>query len=210
MTPVLSPQARAHWLDEAIGFVRRIGLQVTVAPADSLWPEAFLPEIRIRGGALEVMADAFPGDVLHEAAHVAILPPAFRPLADAALEAVTEAARVYCDAHADALMAHPEDPVCRALLQCSDAEATAWQYAAAQQIGMPDCWLFPPGSYSGQRDAILKMLKLKRYLGINGLQAAGWTLASPNPHRAAPLYPKMAFWLHPGRALTNQAFRRRA
>jgi hypothetical protein len=196
-----NPEERQRWLERAVEFVRSIGLSVKLVGNHPLEPGSFLPQIRIRAGGLEVREDAFPGDVLHEAGHIAVLPPAFRPLADKNLRAAFAAARAYCDEHGDGLMAHPEDPVVRALLQCSDPEATAWQYAAANAIGLPDAWLFPAGSYEGNQETVLQMLKLNRHFGINGLQAAGWTQVSRNPYRATPVYPALAFWLHPGAEL---------
>lgn len=195
--PVAKQASRQQWAEKAVAFVRSIGLAVRDAGREEL-TGSFVPGIRIEAGGLVVdVENVFPGDVLHEAGHLATIPEAFRPEANGTLGAVSRNMTRYLDAHPEGLACWPEDPLCRAILQCGDTEATAWQYAAAQHIGLPDAWLFPPGSFDGNAEETLLRLKWGRDMGINGLQAAGWTKVHAHGNPALPLYPQLAFWLHP-------------
>jgi hypothetical protein len=187
---------RQRWSQVCVSFVRNVvGLRVdeVSVPADTV-----LPHVRIHeGGLLVDVARCYPGDVLHEAGHIAIMPGAFRPLANGDLKAVGKAMRKHLEDHPEGLATHPEDPVCRALIQVSDPEVTAWQYAAAVAVGLPMQWLFPPGTYGDEGPDILRSLQHSAYVGINGLQAAHWTVIRANPHRKLPVYPQLAHWLSP-------------
>lgn len=187
---------RQRWAAAAIDFVRSIGLSVTEGIAQDV-EGAFVPGVRIVDGGLIVdSATVFPGDVLHEAGHLAIIPAQFRPLATGTLRQVFKAMTQHLKDNPTLLGGWPEDLVCRGILQSGEAEAAAWQYAAAHQIGMPDEWLFPPESFNGESEDTLLRLKANQYFGINGLQAAGWTRVHAMGNPAKPQYPKLAFWLH--------------
>lgn len=189
------PCEQRAWTARVIEFVRDIGLEVEACPQAS----GFLPHVRIvRGGLHVVPAQVFPGDILHEAGHLAVIPSRFRPLAQDDLEGVFEAMGRHLQDNPDGLGCWPEDTLCRAILQSGEAEATAWQYAAARHIGLPDALLFPPGSFDGGAEDVLGALTQGRHLGINGLRAAHWTRTSLRAPGALPVYPELAFWLHPG------------
>lgn len=199
MTIKHSDDERAVWARRAMDFVRSIGIKVEEIPAQADLDGSFLPNVRVVNGSLEVVAaEVFPGDILHEAGHLAVIPAPFRPLATGDLSAVEEAMGAYLEANPDGLAKWPEDPVSRAIFQSSDQEATAWQFAAAKAMQLPDVWLFPEDSYDGEADVVLQRLQVNEYMGINGLQAAGWTQVRKNPVKKAPVFPELAFWLHPG------------
>lgn len=190
--------AKARWTRTVIEFVRSIGIPVTVTELTA--KSTFLPRVRIQAGELLVDPGVFPGDILHEAGHIATIPEPFRHLADGNLSAVFRAMGEYVEEELVDIGGYKEDPIARGIMQCSDPEATAWQYAAAKHIGLPDKWLFPKESYNGDAMGILLGLKSSRYLGINGLQAAGWTVIRATPYRPLPEYPKLVRWLHAGTA----------
>jgi hypothetical protein len=58
-----------------VAFLRRVGIPVEAAPLDD---DTFLPGIAVAGGGLRVDPErlAWPGDLLHEAGHVAVSDPA--------------------------------------------------------------------------------------------------------------------------------------
>lgn len=200
-------EEKSYWTQRVIEFLRSIGLTVEVSDEAAAPPESFLPGVMVRNGGLVVYPGAFPGDLLHEAGHLCTLCSPFRELADGNLSKAFAEITRYMRANPEGLLKWPEDPVSRAAMQCSDPEATAWQYAAAQHIGLPDKWLFPKGSYAGNAATTLMALKTNSYMGINGLQAAGWTYARRNPSRPEQLvYPKLAFWMHPGADLPQPNF----
>jgi hypothetical protein len=193
MEPLLNN--RLGWSRKAFEFVKSIGLPITVASAEAV-AKAFTPHILIRDGEMLVDLDnVFPGDILHEAAHVAITPPKFRALCNGGLKAVFKAMRDFAMENPTGLHTYPENALVRAIMQCDEQEAIAWQYAAAREIELPDEWLFPEGSFEGHGDDHLIRLKLSSHYGINGLQAAKWTVIRKNPHIDLPVYPKLAFWL---------------
>jgi hypothetical protein len=198
----LTENDRLLWATAAVDFINSIGISIIMADTSSATlNKSFLENVRIsQGGLIVDMARVFPGDILHEAAHLAIIPQHFRALAVDDLDEVNRAMSAYLEANSEGLMSYPEDQLCRAILQSGETEATAWQYAAAQAMGLPDEWLFPSHAYDGTAKDILDSLRYRQYLGINGLQAAGWTVQRKHPYKQmpVPVYPELAFWLHPG------------
>lgn len=183
---------RCAWTLRCVDFVRSIGVPVSLVRN----VDGFLPAIRIETGGLLVDVDrCYPGDVFHEAGHLATIPAQFRALATGELSVVQQAMDEWLQAHPDGLLSDPEDAVCRQILQCGEAEATAWQYAAAHAVGLPQAWLFSPGAYDGEDDMVLFGLRTNSYLGINGLQAARWTVARRSSTIDGPVYPEMCQWL---------------
>lgn len=189
-------QDKRHWAEEVVSFLERIGLRVERVEAAQV-EASFLPSVLVSEGGLKVcMEEAFPGDILHEAAHLAVIPASFRPYANGDLREVENKMAQYLEDNPEAMLSYPEDPLARAVLQAAEAEATAWQYAAAQEIGLPLRWVFPVGSYDGDRVELLRGLRNNAYLGINGLRAAGWTQVRASPYQPdVPVYPKLKFWL---------------
>ncbi|MCC5612526.1 hypothetical protein LC612_38995 [Nostoc sp. CHAB 5834] len=189
--------SREYWVAKAIEFVQGLGLPVTITE-DADLTDTFIPYVRVEAGGLTISGAVFPGDILHEAGHLAVIPGDFRPLAVDSLSAVMDAMTKYIENNPHGLTQWPEDPLSRAILQSGEAEATAWQYAAAQAIGLPDEWLFPADSYDGGSAHVLQDLKTRTYLGVNGLQAAGWTVQRKQEYRESAVFPALNFWLHPG------------
>lgn len=186
---------RKAMLAKVVAWLEEIGLPVERAEVGA--PGTFIHGIEIKNGGLRVADDAFPGDVLHEAGHLCLLPSQFRSLADGSLTAALKALMQYLRENPEGLFSYPEDPLCRTALQYSDPEVTAWQYAAALHLELPEDWIFPQGSYLPEgHESILQRLKSNAYAGINGLQAMGWTaLSSFSPAR--PKYPLLNKWVHP-------------
>jgi hypothetical protein len=62
-------------------FLSGIGIEVVAEP---LQGETFLPGMTVHGGAIVVDPDRLehPGDLLHEAGHIAVTDPALRPALD--------------------------------------------------------------------------------------------------------------------------------
>lgn len=191
----LSSGARqAHWAGQAVSFLRALGLSVVEVPGVS----GFLPHVAVVNGALHVdVLNVLPGDLLHEAGHLALMPSRYRSKAHGQLGAAFKAMLSHLDEHPDGLSSYPECRCCRAVLQASDPEATAWQYAAACAIGLPDDLLFPANAFGGTAHEVLFALNQNTYLGIHGLRAAQWTAVSARTARGLPVFPELAFWLQP-------------
>lgn len=154
-----------------VDFLRAIGLKVQYA---ELGDACFLPGIEIRDGALRVDRARlrWPGDLLHEAGHLAVLPAALRALQSG-------------DLHGSEQAAH-----------AGEAEATAWAYAACCALSLPADLLFHEGGYHGRGAALAMTFSLGVYPGLHGLMQAGMAhgLAEAKQLGAEP-YPRMRRWL---------------
>ena len=152
-------------------FLREIGLDVLEAPLDD---SCFLPGVQIRAGALIVDRARlqWPGDLLHEAGHLAVLPAALRPLQSGALHD------------------------CELVPHAGEAEAMAWAYAAACAIGLPAEELFHDGGYHGQSAGLIMTFSLGVYPGLHGLMQGGLAHGAAQAQALGTVaYPQMLRWL---------------
>jgi hypothetical protein len=126
-------------------------------------------------GVLVYDADrlVWPGDLLHEAGHLAVAPPDVRPLLGGDMDGV--------------------EGVDMAQLEWG---AIAWSYAAALEIGIDPADVFHGGGYRGHSEGLLRTFALGAPIGGHVLEAAGMTAFGP---RAAALgvapYPHMLRWV---------------
>ena len=150
-------------------FLREIGLEVRAGVVEG---ETALPGIDIDSGALVVDDDKllYPGDVLHEAGHLAVVPAERR-----------------CAFHHDV----GNDPA-------EEMMAIAWSYAAALHLGIDPALVFHAGGYRGGSAAILQSLRMVPGIGTPMLDYVGLTHEGrrPIPPGAKP-YPAMIRWLRP-------------
>ena len=152
------------------GFLDGIGIRVE--PADV--PESFLPGVTLDRGGLLVDEPrlTYPGDLLHEAGHVAAAPAWARPSMSGSIDV-------------------PD-------LDTSNLEwaAIPWSYAAALAIGIDPALVFHGGGYRGHSPGLLANFAAGVPIGLHLLVEAGMTVAGP---RAAALgvepYPHMLRWL---------------
>jgi len=165
--------AHATFADAAtqriVEFIRGIGLTVAAGELDG--PGA-VPGIRIEHGALVVDESQlrYPGDLLHEAGHLAVADPARRPTmsGDVASDGGEEMASI------------------------------AWSYAAAIHLGIDPAVVFHPDGYRGGSGAILDNFTQGRYFGVPLLQWFGMTFepAQAETHGGEP-FPAMRRWIRP-------------
>jgi len=120
-------------------FVRDIGLPLRAAalPADTL-----LPGLDIRDGAVVVHEArlAHPGDILHEAGHLAVSDPAERNVPQLSPNAGDEMASI------------------------------AWSYAALRYLDLDPAIVFHPDGYKGGSAAIISNFGAGLYFGVSLLQ----------------------------------------
>lgn len=148
-----------------LGFLDEIGIAWERA---SLGEDTLLPGLSVEQGRLRVDPERleFPGDILHEAGHIAVTPAAARAslgpegLGDAGLEMA----------------------------------AMAWSYAACVHLGLPPELVFHSGGYKGAGASILETLRSGANLGQPLLAWMDLTEWGPgaDPERA---FPVMARWL---------------
>jgi hypothetical protein len=129
-----------------VAFCRACGFDVVCG---SVPDDAFLPGIAVASGALTVDESKlkYPGDLLHEAGHLAVM--------DA-----TERANAGEDAGSDG---------------GAEMAAIAWSYAAALAIGIDPAVVFHADGYKGGAAAILTNFQAGRYIGVPLLEWFGMT-----------------------------------
>ncbi len=147
-------------------FLTTIGIKVQIGTVPS---DSFLPGLRVVGGGLiyDPMQLRWPGDLLHEAGHIATVPEAQRALLNDAMEDLSN------QAHG------------------GEAEATAWAYAAIVHLQLDPSVLFHDGGYQGQSASLIYTFGLGVYPGAHGLAQMG--LCSTSAGTSA--YPQMLHWL---------------
>lgn len=158
-------------LQRIVTFLDEIGVPVRQGEVS---PDSFLPGVRVERGALvfDPAQLRWPGDLLHEAGHIAVTPASLRGQLDDRLQG--EALAPYA----------------------SEVEAIAWSYAAVAHLGLDPAVLFHEGGYRGQSQALLLSFACGVYPGAFGLVQAGMTRAGINAEANIATYPRMQRWLH--------------
>jgi hypothetical protein len=146
-------------------FVRGIGIDVRPA---QLPEPTFLPGLDIRDGVILVDEQrlAYPGDLLHEAGHLAVTDRAGR----------------------NASKLSPSDG--------EEIAAIAWSYAAARHLDLDPAIVFHPHGYKGSSQALAENFAAGRTFGQPLLQYYGMTFEPGRAAKngAAP-FPHMLRWL---------------
>lgn len=116
---------------------------------------SFLPGIAIEAGALVIDEERllYPGDLLHEAGHLALLPRDGR-------------SAIHGDAGDDGGL---------------ELGAIAWSYAVAVHLGIDPAIVFHEAGYRGASKSILENFAAGRYIGLPILQWVGLTTAETYP-----------------------------
>lgn len=158
----------ALWNGRIASELATIGI-VATEQADAA---GFLDDVAIRSGTIHYRRDAAPSNLLHEAGHLACIPTIFRDHAEDALSGVF---RIMGEAFAERLeqTGNPGDPLIRAIMQCSDPEATAWAWAFGVRCGVPPEIAILDSEYGGDGDGVRLQVSTGMYIGINGLRAGG-------------------------------------
>jgi hypothetical protein len=167
----MSGEDDIDWTDRIQAFLQSIGLTVRERP---LSDETFLPGLAVAEGGIDVDRGRlrWPGDLLHEAGHLAVMPAALR-------------AGLNGDLHDSHEVAH-----------AGEIEAMAWAYAACVAIEMPPPLLFHAGGYRGAGEPLQLTYSMGVYPGLQGLSACGMALTRAQADaRGEPAYPRMQRWL---------------
>ena len=152
-----------------VAFLEGIGLAVREA---EIGDRSFLPGLLTRDGGivLDRRRLEHPGDLLHEAGHLAVLAPADR-------------ARFGSD---DDQLDLPQ----------LEVAAVAWSFAAVVHLSLRPEVVFHSGGYRGRGAALARTYAFGVYPGAPALEAAGLTLTGARARAAgvAP-YPHMLRWV---------------
>ena len=150
-----------------VEFLRGLGLDVRKGELEG---RTFTPGIQIRTGGIvyDESALSHPGDLLHEAGHLAIVPPDRR-------------AAMHIDAGKSA---------------AEEMAAIAWSFAAAVQLHLDPALVFHGDGYRGGGAALVENFAEGRYVGVPMLQWLGLTADEKRAAElAVPPYPHMLSWL---------------
>jgi hypothetical protein len=158
-------------LDICIEFLHSIGIKTCY---QKLVATTFLPGLSIQQGSIIIDIDMlkYPGDILHEAAHIACVPAADR----VTLNEETIGKRP--DREAEEMM------------------AIAWSYAACIHLNLDPYFVFHDDGYKGGGSYIADNFNNKNYFGLPMLQ---WKGMAVDEKKAVELgvapYPSMIKWL---------------
>lgn len=154
-------------IESIVSFLREIGLEVQ---ASAIAGDTVLPGIKVDEGMLvyDSAKLQFPGDLLHEAGHLAVKSAADRNLAGGNLGG---------------------DPA-------EEMMAISWSYAAAVHLQLPPEVVFHPAGYRGGSQSLLDNFAAGRYLAVPMLQWLGMTLDAQHAKGMGSVpYPRMRAWL---------------
>lgn len=164
MLPAASPTTNTH-LPAMRQFLAEIGIPTQEV---ELTVDTFLPGILIENGGLLIDPAKllYPGDILHEAGHLAVTPAAERP-----------------QLGGNVMAGKPDQ-------QGTDGEeivAMLWSYAASEAIGLPPEIVFHPDGYRNASSWILDNFRQGIYPGLPLLVWMGLTTNED--------FPRMTRWL---------------
>jgi hypothetical protein len=170
----LTPHSKVpldEYLSICISFLNEIGIETKFEKLDE---PCFLPGLSIRNGSIIIDREAlkYPGDVLHEAGHIAIVPAAERP----ALTASAIEKREHREAE--------------------EMMAIAWSYAACMHLSLDPYVVFHDDGYKGGGSYIADNFSNKNYFGLPMLQWKGMAADEKNAALLnIPPYPYMIKWV---------------
>jgi len=152
-----------------VDFIQSIGISVYFEDNTG---QTFLPGITIKNGALIVDKAklSHPGDLLHEAGHIAVTPGEERKLLDE-----TNAAQ-FDDGN--------------------EIAAIAWSYAACKYLNIDPHIVFHENGYRGASENIITNFNNGQYMGAPLLDWHGMTTyGNHHQHSVSDTYPTMTYWL---------------
>ncbi len=144
-------------VEDIAAFLNEVGVPCRSAPL----PEAtFLPGLLLEAGALVFDPErlAFPGDLLHEAGHIATAAPS---------------ARTQLSGN---IVGTPGD----------EMAAIAWSYAACMHLGLDVRVLFHPAGYKGGSESLIASFATRQPVGVPLLAWYGMTTVATGTDGAFP------------------------
>jgi hypothetical protein len=154
-----------------LGFLAEIG--IPVHPRE-LGADTFLPGLELGAGCIYVDYPKlkYPGDLLHEAGHLAVTPAQQRhAVGSASLE-----------------LPWPTDG--------EEIGAVLWSYAAALHIGLPLEVVFHPHGYKNDAAWLIETFAAGQYIGLPFLEWAGLGFGPQLAQaRGVAAFPEMVKWL---------------
>lgn len=156
-----------HYFQTALSFLHSIGIETEEERLAQ--EDCFLPGLLIRNGRILFDREKllYPGDVLHEAAHLAIVPAAERKIISG-----------------PAIGKRPDAPA-------EEMMAIAWSYAACIHLDIDPRFVFHNEGYQQGGTSIVENFREGRYFGVPVLEWLQMTTTKGD----GPVYPAMIKWL---------------
>ena len=153
-------------VEKVVAFLDEIGIATAFAAVAG---KSVLPGIAVHDGVIAIDRErlAFPGDLLHEAGHLAVMAPRTRDGSSGRLNAV----------------------------KAEEIAAIAWSYAASVHLGIDAAVVFHDGGYRGGGASLRDNFTQGYYIGVPVLQWLGMTADAERAAElgVAP-YPAMLRW----------------
>lgn len=155
-----------HVLERIISFIREIGITVEEG---RVGPGSFLPAIEIRNGGIiyDPATLKYPGDLLHEAGHIAVSVPAERP----------------------SLSGNITDN--KQQKMGDEMAVLLWTWAAVLHLGLPPRVVFHEDGYRGGSEWLITQFTHGTYIGMPLLL---WMKMCRDPKEENG-FPKMLKWM---------------
>ncbi len=158
-------------LQAVLDFLDRIGIPVMER---SLMHATFLPGLDLGPGCIYVdyARLSYPGDILHEAGHIAVTPSASRALIGSEQQ--------------DKDWPPPGEEI----------GAILWSYAAAMELGLPLNFIFHEDGYKDDSAWLIENFEAGNYIGMPFLEWAGLSLGAQRAAKEGkPAFPAMLRWI---------------
>lgn len=157
--------------EKIVAFLNSIGISVSFKPISHT---CFLPGIAIEDGYITVDKEKlkYPGDILHEAGHIAVVP-------------ANERNSLNEQSIAD-----------RENREAEEMMAIAWSYAVCVHLNIDAAFVFHKDGYNGGAQSIADNFNNGNYFGVPMLQFAGMTVEKRNAITTGEdPYPTMKHWM---------------
>ncbi|MCI9844829.1 hypothetical protein [Flavobacterium pectinovorum] len=157
-------------LEKVLSFLNEIGIDVVEKQLET----SFLPGLSLGPNCLYIDFEKllYPGDILHEAGHLAVTTSAERKIAGTD-EMATD---------------WPS--------QGEEMGAILWSFAAAKYLELPVEFVFHPNGYKNESEWLISNFTNENYIGLPFLEWAGLTLGKVNAVKEGKeAFPKMLKWL---------------
>ncbi|MCR4029438.1 MULTISPECIES: hypothetical protein [Flavobacterium] len=155
---------------KVVFFLKEIGIDIIEKKLE----ETFLPGLELGPDCIYIDYDKllYPGDILHEAGHLAVTIPSERKLVGS-----TKISKDW--------------PT-----QGDEIAAILWSYAALRYLQLPPEFVFHPNGYKGSSEWFISNFESKSYIGLHLLEWMGLCLGNEKAEKEnkSP-FPAMQKWL---------------
>ena len=158
-------------LDKVLRFLDSIGISVIERELEHA---TFLPGLDLGPACIYVDYDKlkYPGDMVHEAGHLAVTPSVNRALIGSELQ-------------------DKDWPP-----QGEEIAAILWSLAVARELDLPLDFVFHPNGYKDDSSWLIEMFEAGNFIGLPFLEWAGLSLGAVRAEKEGkPAFPKMLRWM---------------